>query len=381
MKTMLINAGYETVGFGKWHLGTTFPTTDGNKPVGYGKFRDDNNGANIDFTKPVSDGPLDRGFDHWLGFSCASECWIFNDNRIIGAILHDLYTIEAATGTEDLEKIPLEDFLPYLTEKSIHYLQAYKTAQSSQPFFLFFSPYVPHIPLGVHPSFIGKTEAGLYGDYVHELDHYIGQLLDELERLGLKENTIILFASDNGSQFVGTHPENDLQKATNSLGDVNAEINDTFHRPNFPFRGTKWTAYEGGVRTPLIASWAGNFPSGAENEDLIALNDILPTLAAIVGEDIPEGMARDGYDLSPLFFGDKSTKSIREGVFVRGSGEIYGYRKEIWKIVSEGSSEHPTFALYNLEEDPKESRDLSEGFSEIKEDLENEFRMHFESLD
>jgi hypothetical protein len=116
------------------------------------------------------------------------------------------------------------------------------------------------------------------------------KLADELEKLGLKENTIILFASDNGSQFVGTHPDEDMQKATNSLNDVNAEIDSSYHMPNFPFRGTKWTAYEGGVRTPLIASWKDNFPSGTERDDLIALNDILPTLAAIVGQDIPKDM-------------------------------------------------------------------------------------------
>ncbi|MFO7826573.1 MAG: sulfatase-like hydrolase/transferase [Cyclobacterium sp.] len=104
------------------------------------------------------------------------------------------------------------------------------------------------MPLSVHPSFIGKTKAGLYGDYVHELNHYIGQLLDELEWLGLKENTIMLFASDNGSQFVGTHPEEELQKTTNSRADDNDKIDDTYHRPNFTFRGTKWTAYLGGVR-------------------------------------------------------------------------------------------------------------------------------------
>ncbi|MFC4874572.1 sulfatase family protein [Negadavirga shengliensis] len=377
---MLVNAGYETVGFGKWHLGTTFPTTDGNKPVGYGKFRDDNNGANIDFSQPVSDGPLDRGFEHWLGFSCASECWIFDDDRVTGAIIHDLYTIEAASGTEDLERIPLEDFLPYLTEKSIHYLQEYNKKQSSKPFFLYFSPYVPHIPLAVHPSFMGKTQAGLYADYVHELDHYIGLLLDELEKLGLKENTLILFASDNGSQFVGTHPDEDLQKVTNSQEDVNAEIDSSYHMPNFPFRGTKWTAYEGGVRTPLIASWKDNFPSGTERDDLIALNDILPTLAAIVGQDIPEDMAKDGYDLSPVFFGDKSV-GIRESVFVRGSGEIYGYRKGKWKIVSDGNSENPTFELFDLMDDPEENKNLSDSFPALRKELENELRAHLENID
>jgi arylsulfatase A len=377
---MLTNAGYETVGFGKWHLGTTFPTTDGEKPVGYGKFRDDNNGANIDINRPVSDGPLDRGFQKWLGFSCASECWIFQDNTIMGSIVHDLYTIEAASGTDHLEKIPLEDYLPYLTEKSIEYLQDYKNTQSQQPFFLYFSPYVPHIPLAVLPDFMGKTQAGYYGDYVHELDHYAGMLIDELERLGLKDNTIILFASDNGSQFPGTHPDLDREKATNSLSDVNDKIDSSHHLPNYPFRGTKWTAYEGGVRTPLIATWKRNFPAGIVRDELIALNDILPTLAAMVGQDIPEGMAKDGYDLSALFFNGRPAEGVRENVVVRGSGEIYGYRKANWKIVSDGNRENPIYELYDLSSDPQESEDLSNKYPDLKVELENELKTHLESI-
>lgn len=373
---MLANAGYETAGFGKWHLGTTFPTMDGEKPVGYGKFRDDNNGANIDVRQAVSNGPLDRGFQKWLGFSCASECWIFQDKTIMGSIVHDLYTIEAASGTENLEKIPLEDFLPYLAEKSIEYLQDYKKVQSGKPFFLYFSPYVPHIPLAVHSDFVGKTNAGLYGDYVYELDYYVGILIHELERLGLKENTIILFASDNGSQFLTTYPEDDKGKATNSANDVNMHIDSSHHMPNYPLRGTKWTAYEGGVRTPLIANWTGNFPAGLVRDELIALNDILPTLAGILGQDIPEDMAIDGYDLSALFIKDQRAKGkgLRENVVVRGSGEIYGYRKGDWKIVNNGNREHPGYELYNLSTDPQESMDLSAKYPEVKDALELELK-------
>ncbi len=377
---MLSNAGYQTVGFGKWHLGTTFPTTDGEKPVGYGKFRDDLNGANIDFNQPVSDGPLDRGFEHWLGFSCASECWIFKDNTIMGAILHDLYTIEAASGTENLKKIPLENYLPYLTEKSVDYLREYTEGDQNRPFFLYFSPYVPHIPLAVEPGFLGKTQAGPYGDYVHELDHYIGKLLDEIDQLGLRENTLILFASDNGSQFIATSPEDDPANASNSMDDVEENIDPDAHRPNFPLRGTKWTAYEGGVRTPLIASWEGHFPKGAESPDLIALNDVLPTLATLVGQKIPEGMAKDGYDLLPAFFGQEHGNTKRESIVVRGSGEIYGMRKGKWKIVGNGDKENPVYELYDLEKDPRESEDLFADFPEIGKKLENELKDHLASV-
>lgn len=381
---MLQNAGYQTAGFGKWHLGTTFPTTDGKPPVGYGEFQHDRNGANLDFSKPVSDGPLDRGFDNWLGFSCASECWIFEDKQVMGAIIHDLYSIEAASGTENLEKIFLERFLPYITEKSINYLQRFKKSKSEKPFFLYFSPYVPHIPLAVDPDFRGKTEAGLYGDYVHELDHFVGQLLDELERLGLMENTLVLFASDNGSQFIATSSEDDGKKLSNSPSDEAVEFNPDTHHPNFPFFGTKWTAYEGGVRTPLIARWPDKFPKGKVSNQMIALNDILPTLASLVNEDLPVGSARDGHNLLPAFYGHQIEGERRESVVVRGSGNIYGYRQGKWKVVQNESfksseSKGDGWELYNLQEDPGESRNLILEQPKIAEQLLKQLNDHLKS--
>ena len=211
---MLQKTGYKTAGFGKWHLGATFPTLDGKEPAGYGKFRADDNGANLDLSKPVTDGPLDHGFDHWLGFSCASECWILEGNTVSGAIGHDLYTIESTPNKDHIEVIPLADYLPFITGKTLDFLHSQATSKHESPFFLYFAPYVPHIPLAVSESFRGQTEAGLYGDYVHELDYYIGSLLNALDSLELKENTIVLFASDNGSQFRITSRKMDLAAAT-----------------------------------------------------------------------------------------------------------------------------------------------------------------------
>jgi arylsulfatase A len=141
---MLQQAGYQTVGLGKWHLGSTFATLDGQKPVGYGKFRADENGANLDLTQPVTDGPLDHGFDHFWGFSCASECWIMNDRKITAALDHDFYTIEATPGHERLERISLPEYLPRITGRTLEFLRS--RTGSSPPFFLYFSPYVPHVP-------------------------------------------------------------------------------------------------------------------------------------------------------------------------------------------------------------------------------------------
>ncbi len=359
---MLQQSGYTTAGFGKWHLGTTFPTLDGEKPAGYGKFRADNNGANLDLSKPVSDGPLDHGFDHWLGFSCASECWILEQNKIMGALKHDLYTIEAAQNKGHLNMITLEEYLPFITEKTVDFLCQHTSNSNGNPFFLYYAPYVPHVPLAVSESFKGSTQAGLYGDYVHELDHYIGNIINTLDSLKLTENTIVLFASDNGSQFRITSDKMDLANATNNP-DTIIEIKpeEKAHHPNGHLRGTKWTAWEGGVRTPFIASWPGHFPAGTVNNQLFSLTDIMATIASVIGHELPGNAAVDSFDLLSVLKGEK--RNIRETVVVQSSQYVLGLRWNNWKYIGGGDYQpenpgDPEGELYDLSVDESESENL-----------------------
>lgn len=371
---MLRQQGYSTAGFGKWHLGATFPTLDGEKPVGYGEFYAEKNGANLDLEKPVSDGPLDHGFDHWYGFSCASECWILTDSMVSGAIGHELYSIEAAPNSDQVEVIPLEDYLPIITNKSIQFLEEQTGSSDSRPFFLYFAPYVPHIPLSVSPEFRGLTKAGLYGDYVHELDHYIGQLLATLDRLGMKDNTIVLFASDNGSQFKLTSSELDMSQASNSPGDALPDTALTYrHEPNWPLRGNKWSIYEGGVRTPFIARWPGHFPDGKRGDQMLALTDVLATLAAVVKYPLSDADAIDSHNLLPVLEG-KAISGEREEVVVQASGKLFGIVQGSWKYVGVGNykpdrPEDPPGALYDLSVDEGEKHNLYNEHPEIARQL------------
>lgn len=372
---MLQEAGYSTAGFGKWHLGTTFPTLDGEKPAGYGKFRADDNGSNLDLDKPVTDGPLDHGFDHWLGFSCASECWILKGDTIAGAIGHDLYTIEATPNQDHIEVIPLSDYLPYISAKTQGFLEGRGSGRQKQPFFLYFAPYVPHIPLAVSETFRGRTEAGAYGDYVHELDYYVGKLLSTLDSLGLKENTIVLFASDNGSQFRMTSNQLGLAQATNSPADVLVD-QDTIsaHRPNGTLRGTKWSIYEGGVRTPFLARWPGHISGGTISHQMIALNDVMATVAEVIGFKGAEKSAIDSHSFLPVLEGIEN--QIREEIVVQSSGRLYGIVQGKWKYVSPEkdkpqSPEDPKGELYDLSTDESESTNLYNDYPEVAGRLKN----------
>ncbi|WP_020533128.1 sulfatase family protein [Flexithrix dorotheae] len=356
---LMKKAGYHTAGFGKWHLGTSFSTLDGNQPAGYGKFYAANNGENLDLSQPVSDGPNDHGFDQWMGFSCASECWVFENTKIYGALQHEKYTTEAAPNQEHIQKIPLEEYLEVVTNKTIQYL---KNLSGETPFFLYYAPYVPHIPLSVSQEFRGKTKAGLYGDYVHELDHYIGKVLSELDKSGLSENTIVLFASDNGSQFKVTNSQMELEKAGNSPRDsLVVVIDEDTHQPNANLRGTKWTAWEGGVRTPFIIRWPGKTPEGKVSEQLFALNDIISSLAGIIRAKVPENSAVDSYNMAPVWRGKE--EAVREEVIIQSSGNRFGIRRGNWKYICSVNFESYTLddtkaELYNLETDVSEQENL-----------------------
>ena len=372
---MLQQAGYITAGFGKWHLGATFPTLSGGRPGGFGKFFAEDNGANIDFTGAVSDGPMDHGFDHWLGFSCASECWILKNQAIIAALQHDLYTTVAANAGPDIKDIPLKDYLSFITNEAKGFLR--KRTQT-KPFFLYFAPYVPHIPLAVSDDFRGKTKAGLYGDYVYELDHQIGELLQLIDELGLTENTLVLFMSDNGSQFPATNTSINLEEAGNSPSDSLpvAKHQDT-HFPNAPWRGTKWTAWEGGVRTPLIARLPGKFPANHSSHQMISLKDIIRSLASLLEVELPEGTALDARNQLAAFKGKAASRS---SIILQSSGKRIAIRKHKWKYICSVDFESQELIfdeeeLYDLSKDQTESKNSVSDFPQKADELRTDLRL------
>ncbi|WP_335964816.1 arylsulfatase [Galbibacter sp. PAP.153] len=382
LPAMFKASGYTTAGFGKWHLGASFPTTDGKKPIGHGKFYDPDNGANIDLTGAVHDGPIDHGFEQWLGFSCASECWVLKDKTIIGAMQHDYYTVEKHSQAGKIKQIPMDSYLPMITKASQNFLKE-KVSKKGKPFFLYYAPYVPHVPLAVSKSFLGRTPAGAYGDYVHELDFYIGELLHTLDSLKLSDNTVVLFASDNGSAFRTTYQGMNASNAANKLpghfrdtmgiykAPASSSLSEKVHSPNGALRGIKSTAWEGGVRSPLIVRWPGHFPKGLTTAALFGMNDVMATLAPLTGYMLKGGVTTDGMNLLPVFYG-KGTKS-RKSIVVQSGNNIYGLRNEKWKYIEMPLKEGGTYdELYNLEEDPSENHNLATVYPERLEQMKKE---------
>ncbi len=322
MAEMLSDAGYNTAMFGKWHLGRT-----------EGRF------------------PTDQGFDEWYGIQNSTDESAypalegFSDSGVA-----ETFVLEARRGETprrvrpwNLEYRPLID--GDLTDKAIDFMQ--RQSKSEKPFFLYLPYTATHYPTRPHPDFVGTTGNGTWADLLHQIDTYNGRLLDEIEDLGIRDNTLFIFTADNGPEAPppGT---NTLTVDTPTPGSAG------------PWRGTLFTGFEASLRVPFAIRWPGKIPPGASNE-IVHEMDLFPTLARIVGGKVPEDRIIDGVDQTDFFLG-KQQKSNREGVIVYMGDEIFGVKWRNWKVnfkeldtVFGETKEYGMPRVYNLLSDPRES--------------------------
>jgi arylsulfatase A len=196
---LLQQHGYETACVGKWHLGQDYVTTDGKPVIGGAK----NALSNVDFNQPIGDGPITRGFDHYFGTIVPNYppyCFIEN-NRTVGVPTIPMSGANFGIPGPTVPGWKLENILPELTTHSVRWIE--EKAKTEKPFFLYFALTSPHYPVVPAREFVGKTTVGAYGDFVHQTDWSIGQVLDALDRAGVSENTLVIVTSDNGSEITG----------------------------------------------------------------------------------------------------------------------------------------------------------------------------------
>ena len=199
----------------------------------------------------------------------------------------------------DLEQRRLID--AEITRRSIAFME--RQTQAKKPFFAYATLTQPHLPTLPNPAFAGKTGNGDWADMLAEMDHNVGQMLDAVDRLGIRDNTIVIFASDNGPEFI---------KPWDGWAG--------------PWRGQYFTAWEGGIRVPFLIRWPGKMPAGRVSDEIVHGVDLFPTLASIVGAAVPKDRPIDGVDQSDFFTG-KTEKSgpRRNSDLVRGppaGGEV-----------------------------------------------------------
>ncbi len=370
---MLQKQGYRTGVFGKWHLGLTWYDKEG-KRLG-GGFK---NSPLIDYTNstPLEDGPNKRGFDEsFITPNCPTTdpLYVYIENGMVPVPANRRHKRDEVPNpggkwrwdhdegwqAPDYQFIDA-DLLFY--DKTLSFIEKHRKVHPEKPFFTVFSTQISHAPVLPAAEFIGKTDAGARSDFIVELDTLTGRLLDALDRLGIDDNTLVLFNSDNGPEVMHTvwmRQDHDHDAAGG-------------------WRGMKRDGWEGGHRVPFIARWPGRIPAGRVSSQLTNTTDIFATLASVVGYTLPDETAVDSVDVLPAMLGMRRddepirshmlTQSFRSEFQIRqgpwkyldhlGSGGN-GYDKEHLKpyVLAETAPE-ATAQLFNLENDPNETINL-----------------------
>ena len=367
---LLKQHGYDTACIGKWHLGMDWPTTDGKGPICVGRTRTEDGRTNVDFTKPIANGPTAYGFDYYFGVLAthfSPYCFIENEHTV-GIPTLPREGIPGCPGPM-LEGWKLEEILPGLMNKAVEYIdakggrvgnKAFRQAKG-KPFFLYVALTAPRTPIVPVAQFQGKSAAAAYGDFVHQLDDVVGRVAEALDRNGFGENTLVIFTSDNGS------PGCD---GKNMMGGLNS-VQKYGHNPSESWRGIKADIWEGGHRVPFLARWPGRIPAATTSDETICHVDLLATVGAILGEKLPNGAGEDSYDILPALRGEKLDRPIREATVHHSSEGVFAIRRGMWKLISglgSGGSSRPSRVkaeadgpkgqLYDLRADPGETNNL-----------------------
>jgi arylsulfatase A-like enzyme len=346
LASLLHGCGYRTAAIGKWHLG-------------YGT------AARVDFTQPLTPGPLDVGFDEHFGVPAnhgdITGIYVENDH-VSGLRSKTLMPTGAKNraggrylGIDAPQRVD-DQVMSVLTGKVTGWIEKQDRAR---PFFLYYAPVGVHEPITPPSQTAGTSGIGPFGDWIHELDRSVGQVLDTLDRQKLAENTLVIFTSDHGGVFEPRQkrPESDA---------INAGF-----KPNGPFRGGKLNVWEGGFRVPLLVRWPGHVPSGTHSDEMQSLVDVLATVASLVGQPLPPPAdgAEDSYDMSAAWLG-REHSPIRPDMIDHSCDGNFVLREGPWKYI-EGKPAPSTperilrirkkefvRALYNLHDDPHEEHDV-----------------------
>lgn len=320
MAGMLRDFGYKTACIGKWHLGMVWPTLDG-LPATVS-----NEGRNVDYSSDIMGGPIDRGFDYYFGQTVPGfPPHGFIENKRLQTFPSDWFdrtknSNGIAFGISGAMSPGWEydQLLTRITDRAIEWVKE-QANDNTNPFFLYFPLTAPHTPIVPADDFSGKTEVGKYGDFVFEMDFHVGRLLKTLEELNISENTIVIFTSDNG-------PLN-----SDESGIPGTLIEKFEHNSSAGLRGMKSDVYEGGHRVPFIFKWPYSFKKEFKTDALISQVDIRVTLASLLNIPTDEYDFGDGYDLSPILYGE--AKEVRSDLVSQSGNGVLSVQNRKWKLI------------------------------------------------
>jgi autotransporter-associated beta strand protein len=360
--SLLRDHGYATGCFGKWHLGLSWPFV-GRIPPGFDLTV---TSSAIDWSRRIGGGPVDHGFDYFFGINIPNEppyTFIQNDH-VLSMPTVQFETVRGLQSHWAGPGVPGWDWsavLPTVVSNAGAWLQRQIVQVPKRPFFLYLALPGPHQPIVPTAQFLGTSQAGIYGDYVQELDWAVGQLLDRLEASGAAANTLVIFTSDNG-------PDEFTYERLRQYG----------HCSMGPWRGIKNDLWEGGHRVPFIARWPGKISGGSTSKQLICHVDFMRTVADILRVQLPARAAEDSISFLPALVGS-GTSSARSSLVLESGPGQFGFctndwifinsftgdghdpeLEPLWFKLSRGYSltnSHPAL-LYNLAVDPAESTNV-----------------------
>jgi arylsulfatase A-like enzyme len=352
LPAMLKQQGYHTAALGKWHLGMDWATKQpGANP----------NANTVDHAKPIANSPTAVGFDTFFGIAASLDmppfAWIENDHLTAQPTARKKWVRE---GPAD-PNFDAADVLPTLTRKSIEYIRSRAAVDDDRPFFLYLALASPHTPIVPTKEWQGKSGINPYADFVMQTDDAVGQVLAALDKAGLADSTLVLFASDNGCS-----PAADL-KTLHAAG----------HDPSASKRGAKADIFDGGHRIPLLARWPGKIKPNTTTADIVCLNDLFATVAAITGFKLPADAAEDSVNLFPDLLGT-ATKPTRDAIIHASIDGSLAIRQGNWKLeLCPGSGgwsfpryprdykDLPDTQLYDLANDPAETNNVASANPEL----------------
>lgn len=381
LASMLKQAGYNTAVVGKWHLGL-------------------GDSSGVDWKKETKPGPREVGFDYSFIMAATGDrvpCVYIEDGKVVGLDPSDPIKVNykqpfpgEPTGISHRDQLKLdwshghnmavvngvgrigymtggksalwkdEDMADEFTRKALVFLERQK---KDQPFFLYFATHDIHVPRVPHPRFAGKTSLGARGDAIVQFDWCVGELLSSLDKLGLANNTMVILTSDNGPVLDDGYKDAAVEK----LGD---------HKPAGPWRGGKYSAFEGGTRVPLIVRWPGHVKPG-ESDALVSQVDFPASFAALVEQKWPANEGPDSLNVLPALLGD--SRKGRDHVIQHA--RVLALRQGDWKYIqpSPGPARaantnvelgsNATGQLFNLADDPGEQNNLASKNPEKLEQL------------
>ena len=360
--SLLKSEGYRTACIGKWHLGLGWATTDGHSP----------RPNNLDYAERIDDGPTVLGFDYFFGIPASLDMtpYLYVENDHV--VTPPTETIESSKAPAFFRGGPIApgfkhaDVLPSLTRKAVQCIDDHAAKSPDSPLFLYFPLSAPHAPIVPTPEHEGKSKAGVYGDFVCQVDWTVGQVLDALERNRMAENTLVIVTSDNGPA-----PVADFKKLK-AMG----------HEPSYHFRGYKADIYEGGHRIPFVFRWPKHIKPGISCDHLTCLTDLMATLAELVGKKLPDNAGEDSVSMLPALLGT-ATKPARQDIVHHSANGFFSIREGTWKLEfcagSGGWSEPtepeaeklglPPVQLYDLNAEIGERQNVQDKHPEVVERL------------